>query len=53
MTKATFVMAGGGTGGHVFPAVALADALHAAADVEVVFCGTARGVEARVIPARG
>jgi UDP-N-acetylglucosamine--N-acetylmuramyl-(pentapeptide) pyrophosphoryl-undecaprenol N-acetylglucosamine transferase len=37
----------------VFPAIALADALHALADVNVVFCGTARGVEARVVPARG
>jgi UDP-N-acetylglucosamine--N-acetylmuramyl-(pentapeptide) pyrophosphoryl-undecaprenol N-acetylglucosamine transferase len=47
------LIAGGGTGGHVFPAVAVADALHAIADVDVVFCGTSRGVEARVVPARG
>jgi UDP-N-acetylglucosamine--N-acetylmuramyl-(pentapeptide) pyrophosphoryl-undecaprenol N-acetylglucosamine transferase len=37
----------------VFPGVAVAEALQALADVEVVFCGTARGVEASVIPARG
>jgi UDP-N-acetylglucosamine--N-acetylmuramyl-(pentapeptide) pyrophosphoryl-undecaprenol N-acetylglucosamine transferase len=37
----------------VFPAVALAEAMQRLADVEVVFCGTARGVEARVVPARG
>ena len=53
MTKSTILIAGGGTGGHVFPAVAVAEALQRAADVEVVFCGTARGVEARVVPARG
>jgi len=53
MSRPTIVIAGGGTGGHVFPAVAVAEALQALADVEVVFCGTARGVEARVVPARG
>ena len=47
------LIAGGGTGGHVFPGLAVADALCALADVEVVFCGTARGIETRVIPARG
>jgi UDP-N-acetylglucosamine--N-acetylmuramyl-(pentapeptide) pyrophosphoryl-undecaprenol N-acetylglucosamine transferase len=47
------LFAGGGTGGHVFPAVAVAESMQALADVEPVFCGTARGVEARVIPARG
>lgn len=47
------LFAGGGTGGHVFPAVAVAEALLAMADVEVSFCGTARGLEARVIPAKG
>jgi UDP-N-acetylglucosamine--N-acetylmuramyl-(pentapeptide) pyrophosphoryl-undecaprenol N-acetylglucosamine transferase len=53
VSKLTILIAGGGTGGHVFPAVALAEALLALADVEVVFCGTERGVEARVVPARG
>ena len=47
------LIAGGGTGGHVFPGLAIADALGALADVEVVFCGTARGIETRVIPSRG
>ncbi len=53
MTRPVIFIAGGGTGGHVFPAVAVAEALQRAADVEVVFCGTDRGVEARVVPARG
>ncbi|HET9469511.1 MAG TPA: undecaprenyldiphospho-muramoylpentapeptide beta-N-acetylglucosaminyltransferase, partial [Usitatibacter sp.] len=50
---ARIVIAGGGTGGHVFPAVAVAEALQALADIDVVFCGTDRGVETRVVPARG
>jgi UDP-N-acetylglucosamine--N-acetylmuramyl-(pentapeptide) pyrophosphoryl-undecaprenol N-acetylglucosamine transferase len=53
VSKPVILLAGGGTGGHVFPAVALAEALQSMADVDVVFCGTARGVEARAIPARG
>jgi UDP-N-acetylglucosamine--N-acetylmuramyl-(pentapeptide) pyrophosphoryl-undecaprenol N-acetylglucosamine transferase len=53
VSRPTVVIAGGGTGGHVFPAVAVAESMQALADVDVVFCGTARGVEARVIPGRG
>jgi UDP-N-acetylglucosamine--N-acetylmuramyl-(pentapeptide) pyrophosphoryl-undecaprenol N-acetylglucosamine transferase len=51
--SARILVAGGGTGGHVFPGVAVADALLSLAEVEPVFCGTSRGVEARVIPERG
>jgi UDP-N-acetylglucosamine--N-acetylmuramyl-(pentapeptide) pyrophosphoryl-undecaprenol N-acetylglucosamine transferase len=47
------LVAGGGTGGHVFPGLAVADQLAALADVDVVFCGTARGIETSVVPARG
>jgi UDP-N-acetylglucosamine--N-acetylmuramyl-(pentapeptide) pyrophosphoryl-undecaprenol N-acetylglucosamine transferase len=53
VTAPIILIAGGGTGGHVFPAVAVAEAMQRAADVEVVFCGTERGVEARVVPQRG
>jgi UDP-N-acetylglucosamine--N-acetylmuramyl-(pentapeptide) pyrophosphoryl-undecaprenol N-acetylglucosamine transferase len=53
MTKPTIVIAGGGTGGHVFPALAVAEALRSMADVDIVFVGTARGLEARVVPERG
>lgn len=53
MTRARIVIAGGGTGGHVFPAIAVAEALQALADVDIVFCGTPRGVEARVVPPLG
>lgn len=48
------VFAGGGTGGHLFPALALADALRELRpDLRVVFVGARRGIEARVLPARG
>ncbi len=45
------VIAGGGTGGHLFPGVAVAEALvELAPDAQVMFVGTARGIEARAIP---
>jgi UDP-N-acetylglucosamine--N-acetylmuramyl-(pentapeptide) pyrophosphoryl-undecaprenol N-acetylglucosamine transferase len=40
----------GGTGGHVFPALALARVLRASS-YEVIWLGTRRGLEARVVPA--
>ena len=46
------VLAGGGTGGHVVPALALADAF-AAAGSPVLFVGTEHGYEARMVPKRG
>jgi UDP-N-acetylglucosamine--N-acetylmuramyl-(pentapeptide) pyrophosphoryl-undecaprenol N-acetylglucosamine transferase len=42
----------GGTGGHVFPALALARLLRSSAR-EVVWLGTRRGLEARVVPEEG
>ena len=53
MSAGTIFLAGGGTGGHVFPAEAVAEALRDLADVEIVFFGTPRGIEARIIPAHG
>lgn len=53
MSRPRIIIAGGGTGGHVYPGLAVADALVALADVEVIFCGTARGIERDVVPARG
>ncbi len=48
------LFAGGGTGGHLYPALALAAALEEqASDITVHFVGARRGVEARVLPRRG
>ena len=48
------VFAGGGTGGHLYPALALADELvRQRPDVRPFFLGARRGIEARVLPERG
>ncbi len=48
------VIAGGGSGGHIEPALALADELRRAdPHVGIVCLGTQRGLETRVVPARG
>ena len=48
------VIAGGGTGGHIEPAMALADALRRLdPEVRITCLGTERGLETKVIPARG
>lgn len=50
-TRRVLIMAGG-TGGHVFPALATADALRAQG-IEVAWLGTAAGIEAEVVPRAG
>ena len=54
MTGVRIVIAGGGTGGHLYPGIAVARELKrrdpAAA---ITFAGTARGIESRVIPKEG
>lgn len=47
------MIAGGGTGGHVIPALAIAGALKSAYAAEICFIGTARGMETRLVPQAG
>jgi UDP-N-acetylglucosamine--N-acetylmuramyl-(pentapeptide) pyrophosphoryl-undecaprenol N-acetylglucosamine transferase len=47
------ILAGGGTGGHVIPALAIAQELRSRYHAEVLFVGTQRGIETRLVPAAG
>jgi UDP-N-acetylglucosamine--N-acetylmuramyl-(pentapeptide) pyrophosphoryl-undecaprenol N-acetylglucosamine transferase len=47
------ILAGGGTGGHVIPALAIARELQSRYQAELLFVGTARGIETRLVPAAG
>ena len=47
------ILAGGGTGGHVIPAIAIAQQLQKEYGAEVVFIGTSRGIENRLVPPAG
>jgi UDP-N-acetylglucosamine--N-acetylmuramyl-(pentapeptide) pyrophosphoryl-undecaprenol N-acetylglucosamine transferase len=47
------ILAGGGTGGHVIPALAIANQLKKSYDAECMFIGTERGIENRLVPAAG
>ncbi|MGN6218005.1 MAG: UDP-N-acetylglucosamine--N-acetylmuramyl-(pentapeptide) pyrophosphoryl-undecaprenol N-acetylglucosamine transferase [Microbacterium sp.] len=50
----TYLLAGGGTAGHVNPLLAVADALRARdPEAEVLVLGTREGLEARLVPERG
>jgi UDP-N-acetylglucosamine--N-acetylmuramyl-(pentapeptide) pyrophosphoryl-undecaprenol N-acetylglucosamine transferase len=48
------MIAGGGTGGHLFPGIAVAEAARRRdPTTPILFVGSARGIEARVVPASG
>lgn len=54
MSAPAILFAGGGTGGHVYPMIAVADAVREIApELSLVFVGTERGMETRVVPERG
>ena len=52
MRVSTVWIAAGGTGGHVFPGIVVAQALRIAG-VQVCWLGTTRGIESRVVPEAG
>ncbi|MEV4646499.1 undecaprenyldiphospho-muramoylpentapeptide beta-N-acetylglucosaminyltransferase [Saccharopolyspora sp. NPDC049426] len=54
MRRLSVVVAGGGTAGHIEPALALADAVRRIRpDAQITALGTERGLENRLVPARG
>lgn len=54
MSGLRLVIAGGGTGGHLFPGIAIAEALNEIdVSAEVLFVGTERGIEVRAVPKAG
>ncbi|WP_374029188.1 undecaprenyldiphospho-muramoylpentapeptide beta-N-acetylglucosaminyltransferase [Bdellovibrio bacteriovorus] len=54
MSKKTIVIAGGGTGGHIYPGIAIARAIQKLdPSIEVHFVGTSRGLESKIVPREG
>lgn len=54
MAELRIIFAGGGTGGHLFPAIAIAEACkQVRPDAEILFVGTKEKIEARVVPQYG
>jgi UDP-N-acetylglucosamine--N-acetylmuramyl-(pentapeptide) pyrophosphoryl-undecaprenol N-acetylglucosamine transferase len=52
MSTGPIMIMAGGTGGHIFPGLAVAETLRAR-ECEVVWVGTRRGLEARLVPEHG
>ena len=54
MTSLTIVIAGGGTGGHLYPGIAVAREIQRRVPAATVsFAGTSRGLESRIVPREG
>lgn len=54
MNKRTVVIAGGGTGGHIYPGIAIARAIQKMdPEVSIHFVGTDQGLETKIIPKEG
>ena len=54
MSRRSIVIAGGGTGGHIYPAIAIARALRERdSQIEIHFIGTPAGLETQIVPQEG
>lgn len=54
MDKKNIIIAGGGTGGHIYPGIAIAKELHSLdPTVEIHFVGTPQGLENKIVPKEG
>ena len=51
--KLRVLVAGGGTGGHLFPGISIAEALQSLITCDIRFVGTNRGIEKKIVPAQG
>ncbi|MHB8482005.1 MAG: undecaprenyldiphospho-muramoylpentapeptide beta-N-acetylglucosaminyltransferase [Nitrospiria bacterium] len=52
--KMRIVIAGGGTGGHLYPGIALAKAFqNRLKDAQILFIGTEKGIESKIVPGEG
>ena len=48
------LLSGGGTGGHVYPAIAIANRIKEQyPDAEIIFVGTEKGIESEIVPKYG
>ena len=47
------IIAAGGTGGHIYPALAIANQLNSSYAAQILFVGTPRGLESRLVPQAG
>ena len=48
------LLSGGGTGGHVYPAIAIANKIKEEnPDAEILFVGTEKGIESEIVPKYG
>ena len=53
MAKYRFLISGGGTGGHIFPALSIANALKRRYDCDILFVGADNRMEMERVPAAG
>ena len=53
MSNKKFIISGGGTGGHIYPAIAIADELKGFPESEILFVGASNKMEMQKVPQAG